>query len=376
MSTKIHRPAAQVKQGHLRLFATSLRARDLLTPGFYDIERLDPSNAHDKGYQRVLNVARAKRLAEYLVSGQENHDAFLPTSIFLATDKQLAFNIERNELEIDISRIGSFSVVDGQHRLEGLRLAAERDTRVEEFEVPVNIAVGLSSIAQMCHFLIVNTTQKSVDAAVEQRLKARLTDMIETEEVPTLPKWIRRAVETGDDANALKLVDYLNSTPDSPWFHKIALPNHPKEDASIAQKSFVVSIKKYVLTASNPLGGRPMEQQQKIFLNYWTAINNEIGTEDETVLFKSIGVDLFCRFSGAVFNKLENLRDFKVPTIQRVLREAFSNMDGEHAGLAHADWWLSGTGPAGGINAAALSKINQELSRALHRSEGASDVAL
>jgi hypothetical protein len=125
MIEPFRRPAALVKQGTLRLYTTSLQARHLLTRGFYDIERLDPENAYDKGYQRVLNTARAKRLGDYLVSGQEQHDAFLPTSIFLATDKELEFDAVNNLLEIDISKVGSFSVVDGQHRLEGLRYAAE-----------------------------------------------------------------------------------------------------------------------------------------------------------------------------------------------------------------------------------------------------------
>ena len=52
-------------------------------------------------------------------------------------------------------------------------MAAQKDPRVLTFEVPVNSAGDLSYIAQMCHFLIVNTTQKSVDKAVEQKIMAR-----------------------------------------------------------------------------------------------------------------------------------------------------------------------------------------------------------
>jgi DGQHR domain-containing protein len=376
MQKVIRRPAALVRQGHLRLFTTSLQARHLLSPGFYDIERLDPANSLDRGYQRVLNTARAKRLGDYLISGQEHHDAFLPTSIFLATDQELDFDTDRNLLEIDLAKVGSFSVVDGQHRLEGLRFAAEKGPEIGDFEVPVNIAVGLSKIAQMCHFLIVNTTQKAVDKAVEQRLIARLTDMIEIEDVPTLPRWIRRVVESGDDAQALRLVDYLNSIPESPWFGKIRMPNTESDDTTVNQKSFVVAVKRYVLAASNPLIGRPIEQQQRIFLNYWKAVAEELGSDEETVLFKSIGVDLFCRFSGAVFGKLQNKNDFKVATIRQLLRQTFDNLDGDFAGAGQPDWWLSGSGPAGGLNAAALAKINHELGRALHRTDTAEELVL
>jgi DGQHR domain-containing protein len=155
-----------------------MKVGDLLAKGFYNVETLDPADDDDKGYQRVLNTTRAKRLADYIVKGQDSHDAFLPTSVFLATDKHIDFNATDNTIEINIAEVGPFSVVDGQHRLEGLRMAAEKDERVHSFEIPLNIAIDLPKIHQMCHFLIVNTTQKSVDQSVEQRIIARLRDRL------------------------------------------------------------------------------------------------------------------------------------------------------------------------------------------------------
>ena len=127
---KITAPAAPVWQGALTLYATSLKVRDLVAEGFYNVETLDPINGDDKGYQRLLNTARAKKLADYVVRGQDSKDAFLPTSVFLATDKPLFFDASANTLQINSLEIGPFSVVDGQHRLEGLKMAAEKDGRV------------------------------------------------------------------------------------------------------------------------------------------------------------------------------------------------------------------------------------------------------
>ena len=117
MATKITRPAALVKQGDLTLYATSLKVSDLLSPNFYSVEQLDPEDPRDKGYQRLLNKSRAKKLADYILGGQETNDAFLPTSIFIATHKSIPFNPSNNTIEIDINEVGPFSVVDGQHRL-------------------------------------------------------------------------------------------------------------------------------------------------------------------------------------------------------------------------------------------------------------------
>jgi hypothetical protein len=83
---KIHIPAARIHQGALVLYATALKVGNLVSENFYNVETLDPADPNDKGYQRLLNIARAKRLADYIVKGQDNQDAFLPTSVFLATD--------------------------------------------------------------------------------------------------------------------------------------------------------------------------------------------------------------------------------------------------------------------------------------------------
>lgn len=70
MSKIIKRPAALVKQGPLVLYATSLKVSDLLISRFYSVETLDPENINDRGYQRLLNKGRAKKLADYIAAGQ------------------------------------------------------------------------------------------------------------------------------------------------------------------------------------------------------------------------------------------------------------------------------------------------------------------
>lgn len=377
MSKTIIRPAALVNQGSLNLYTTSLKVKDLLMEDFYDIERLDPENLNDRGFQRLLNKARAKKLAEYILDGHQSNDAFLPTSIFLATDKDIEFDASNNTISFDVDRVGPFSVVDGQHRIEGLKMAAEKNTDVLDFEVPVNIAINLPKISQMCHFLIVNTTQKSVDKAVEQRIFARLTEAVKfDDDVPNLPKWIRRIVESEDDKIALNIVDYLNEAKDSPWFGKIEMANQDVKTATTNQRTFVKAIKKYVLTANNPVSVRSLEEQQRIFLNYWRAIANILDVGKPTVVFKYNGIELFSRFSTTLFNKLQNVGDFKVSTIERALSETFENLEGDYAGVGHPDWWISGTGAASSLNATAINKINHELTKALHKVHSGTHIEL
>lgn len=370
---ELRRPAARIRQGNLILYATSLQVRDLRQSNFYRIDTLDADEG--TGYQRILNEARAKRLADYLLDGHKALEAFLPTSIFLATDKLLPFDSETNTVRIESEKIGPFNVVDGQHRIRGLVLAAEKDPSLDDFEIPVNIAVNLDAISQMAHFLIVNTTQRSVDKAIEQQIVARLTDLIEFQKTPVLPKWIQRQVDKGEDARALQIVQYLNAEKESPWFGKIRMANDDDSDvdATINQKSFVTSLKKFVLTPSNPISGEQWtpDRQKKVLANYWSAISKLlVEPDDETsVIFKTNGLHMFHSSSPAIFLHLANLRDFKTETVETLMKRAFENLPVEYIGVSTPAFWKRGS-TASGLNQAAIRKYATALSTAMHSQPG------
>ncbi len=385
-------PAAQVVQGDLKLFTTSLKVRTLMRKNFYSVEQLDPENPDESGYQRLLNKARAKRLAVYILDGQNEKDAFLPTSVFLATDKAIAHNREHNTISFRLEDVGPFSVVDGQHRLEGLRMAAELAKknpekypntleRILNFEVPINIAVELKKIPQMSHFLIVNTTQKTVDKAVEQRIYARLTQLVGVEDIPTLPRWIKKIVEKGEEDKALKMVVYLNEN--YPWKDKIRMANdQSSKGKTIKQDSFVKAIVSNVLTPANPLNAlNDFETQKRVFLNYWKAIANILDDGSNSVLYKYNGVGVFCRFSGQffIFNKAQPKNSYTVETMQSHLERCFENMetDGseEYAAIGHPDWWQPGS-RASSMNNAAINVVVSQMFQALNRSEMDDDIEL
>jgi len=254
-------------------------------------------------------------------------------------------------------------------------MAAQKDPRVLDFETPVNIGINLPRIAQMCHFLIVNTTQKSVDKAVEQRIVARLTEALDVEDIPSLPKWILNTVEKGEVDKALKYVTYLNEAEDSPWKGKVLMANDLSGDTTINQRSFVKAIVKYVLTANNPITiVKDFEKEKKIFLNYWKAIAAQLddGSGNSSVLYKYNGVELFCKFSIPFFTKLQDRGSFTVATMGSLLASCFDNVEGDYAGVGHPDWWAKGS-KASFLNAGAINVVSQEMTKALHKvSMGAS----
>ena len=360
--------AALVKQGSLTLYATSFKVGDFLQQGFYSIDQLDPEE-NSSGYQRVLDTKRTKRISGYFSNAWKEGDAFLPTSILLATNKPVEYDAKRNEITFNLRDVGPFNVVDGQHRIKGLVSAAKQHPAMKEFQVAANIAVNVDEVSQMCHFLIVNTTQKSVDKSVEQSILARLTSMIHFKTIPSLPRWIQRQVDRGEDQQALNIIRYLNQNYESPWYQKIAMANQTDglDKTTIRQKSFAHSVKKFILSSNNPLmHSEDLEMRNRILCNYWNALKEILvtGNEGSSVLFKTAGINLFHMISPTVFSQLFNYKDFRVETIIRLLTQSFEKLDADSAILSDPHFWQRGAG-ASSLNMTTMRKFAVAINQAI-----------
>jgi hypothetical protein len=203
--------------------------------------------------------------------------------------------------------------------------------------------------------------------------------MVDVENMPTIPRWIRRQVEKGDDAKALKIANYLNTDSNSPWLNKIRMANDEGADATINQRSFINSIKKYIFSANNPLADPSFDEKRPQMLsNYWKAIVELLVDPESSktsVVFKTSGVDLFHISSATVFLYLANRRDFTKDTIKEVLRRGFGNLSGENIGMASPEWWQRGS-KASDLNSAGVRKLGNALSLAINVQDGAGEITI
>lgn len=204
--------------------------------------------------------------------------------------------------------------------------------------------------------------------------------MIGLEKMPTIPRWIRRQVEKGEDARALGVARFLNTDPGSPWVAKIRMANDDEEGgATINQKSFITSIKKYIFSANNPLSNPVWDANRPMILsNYWKAIvellvDNQ--SDKPSVIYKTTGVDLFHIVSATVFTHLASKGDFTKDTIKNLLQRGFSNLPGESVAMSHPEWWQRG-GAASGLNSAAVRKLAMALSHALNVQDNVGAISL
>ncbi len=369
-------PASEVRQGDLSFYAASIKVKDALEKGFYNVEKLDPREGG--GYQRVLEKGRAKKIADYIAeNADEPKGVFIPTSIFLTTDKPVQFSKQKQQITVTADAL-PFNVVDGQHRLEGFRMAAEKDARILDYEIAVNICPEMPILHQMCHFYIVNTTQKKVDEAIAQRIIAQLTEEHRLSDAPPLPKWMARLVEMGGVSRALQITEYLNNESDSPWFGKIVMANEPASKGTVNQKTFVKSVQRHVISSNNPLIHTFKDdpsRQCRAMCNYWLGIVDCIQPDEKSVFFKYTGMEIFNKFSTALFTKLASEKNFSREAVKERFKHVCDNLDGEHAGLSHKEWWRT-RGPASRLNASAHSGIIGDMSRALNASGTSQDIQI
>lgn len=367
-------PAVKIEQDGKDLFLTRFTVADISIPGFYRVEELvvGEKGEEDEGYQRALDERRAKKMADYIREVEK--ETFIPTSLFLATAKELEYNTAAGEITFDVSGDKSqplFYMVDGQHRAAGLRKAAERlDLNwLRDFPVPAVVATGLTSTEQMVQFLIVNTTQKKVGDGIAQQILAQFKREEGVAQMPNLPKIISEKM--GGVNKALDLVKYLNSCPDSPWHEKIEMANQPKAGTTAKQPTFVKSLNEFVLKRGHPLALEPDGMKRnKMLQNYWLAVAGQFtppGEEGADIpLFRTSGMDIFHMASMDVFEHLaRNGQSFTEENFRACFQSArkFIN-DDEFANMYEPEFWKRG-GLVKGFNKGANRKYAKALSDAV-----------
>lgn len=368
------RPAVEIQQGNLILYLTYVTPTDLFENGFYSVDKLEPKT--NDGYQRILNATRANRLSRHLAEALEKGYANIPTSIFLATSRLIDFDIASGLIHFETEDVCPFSVVDGQHRIEGLKRALQdKDTPLWNFKLPATIAVNLDDTHQMYHFYIVNTTQKPVEKDLAQQITRRFTDMRGIEQLPYLPHWLRRQVDQGTDAKSLKMIEFLNETPESPLRSRVKMANDAtKRGNRVTQGSLVTLFKEHILSGTNPITSESdLDRQCRIVLNYFRAVDQIFVANikaDDTVVWLNNGLFFFLLISKWVFSSIyASTRDFTVGSISKTLRDALSELDDDYQVIAHPEWWQRGAGGASGMNRGAARLYGNGFLAALNRSQ-------
>jgi DGQHR domain-containing protein len=169
-------PVLKIEQPIGTFFVGSIKAKDLVDIADFDIRRLTKEEGIDSylGIQRELDPKRVKEIRLYV----RGLDATFPTSVVLAVPEACVTldgseeagnrfftmtlsNLPENEDGAGILYRQIARVIDGQHRIEGLRGLTDI-----EFEVNVSIFVGADIADQAAIFSTVNLAQTKVNRSL------------------------------------------------------------------------------------------------------------------------------------------------------------------------------------------------------------------
>ena len=110
-------------------------------------------------------------------------------------------------------------IIDGQHRVEGLKSMVEEDKKFEGYPVIVSLFTFHDKYDEMLQFHIVNSRAKRVPTDLAQRHIFQMASKIGLPEV-----MMREGERKAFGAYVIPAVDDLNKDPKSVWHKKVQLP--------------------------------------------------------------------------------------------------------------------------------------------------------
>jgi DGQHR domain-containing protein len=239
-------------------------------------------------------------------------------------------------------------LVDGQHRVAGLKELIDIDDSYRLFPVPAIVIVPalwsevMTEEAEVYEeakqFVIINRTQKGVRSDLAERFLARILKS-EPDKITELPsrvtygiEWVPRAIEVAEILNKESTV----------WKGGILMPNDSRTRKTVvSQRMFTQSLRS-ILTTSLLKDDTP-ERIAAFLDRYWEAIKELVPEAfDEPALYviqKTTGVTVLNDLFTKVLLSVDPSRKLTVQTFKELLSKMQRGMTGEfwssngHAGM-------------------------------------------
>lgn len=256
MATKktVKAPYIDTKQGDRKFLLTKLPASVVTAISYAAIRgQTDEEGA----VQRVLNQGRINSIKTFTLQGGDYPNAVVLN--WVSQNNRLSSS--DGTLEFTIGD-GLAQIIDGQHRIAGIRAAIEENKSLGRLELPVVIYRNLSTQECADIFLSINTEQKPVPRSLVFDLYGVASESVVD----------HAAVRARDIAM------FLNDS-GSPYEGEIKMPGAAKRQGGIPLSSAVTGIKPLVEENGvfEQIAIRELEIQKQIILNWFVTLQNIYG---------------------------------------------------------------------------------------------------
>lgn len=260
-----------VRQGDHTFYSLTLPSELLATTCFVVNREEDPI----AGFQRELDLKRAKEIASYIDSGLGT----IPSSIVLSAQEDADLKYDARRKSISFNPINNaFLIIDGQHRVYGFMYAKKA------FRVPVVVYDNLTKRDETRLFIDINSKQKGVS--------------------PELLLDIKKLAEYENDQEEFlrEIFDIFRKDTNSCLYGKLSPAR--KSKGKITRATFNTAMKPLVRI----FGGKSESEVYEILNNYLMSFDEAIllrhGVHDQmfnTTFFKAI-----CGFFPIVAAKVKD----------------------------------------------------------------------
>ena len=247
-------PFIKIKQREQIFYLTNLPASIVVSVSYASVRGRD----QEKGaVQRVLNTRRISNIKDFALNGGD-----FPNSIVM--------NWVKNNIKIDeekgiitfIPEENSAQLIDGQHRVAGLKEAIAEQPEFGDYELPVAIYIGLSTKACADIFLAINTEQKPVHRSL-------VFDLYEIADEQIVDQAAARARDIAVELNEAG----------APFYAMIKFPGEPPRKGGVALSTVVTAIKPLIEPNGifDQVGLSTFENQSKAIVNFFSAMKLAYG---------------------------------------------------------------------------------------------------
>ena len=243
----LHVYAIKGLQNKQELYLGNIRLKNFIENANYDTDIWgEKRSAGVRGYQREPSSRKAAEFGTFMTNHDDN---FTPSTLYLNirdTDmghvRKTIVNDAANLYKITISEQAKIWVVDGQHRLRGLRQVLDY-ANDPDIELPIVLTLGLDKNEEMLQFVTINKARASVKTDLAERDLADAVRRDKQFEADLMQRGNIIAKELPFIRKAVDVMDELHKTPGSPWYNRVTMPNQKKNaNTTISSATFVDSL--------------------------------------------------------------------------------------------------------------------------------------
>jgi DGQHR domain-containing protein len=315
------------------------------------IDRWTPGNT--EGYQRLPDERRLSGGRGSVVRYLMKELGCFPTSVLLNVRGDLSFEAGHDLGwcvlgELTIGDDEKLWLIDGQHRVEALKRAVERNADFEEYPVIVSLLRLQKRFDELMLFYIVNRRQRSVPTDLAYRHLQQMLWEKGTEWLYELEG--RRGVRLG---LATEIVDYLNEDPRSPWRGRVRrVGEGRREEHIIHDKSLIRSVAE--IMKEKVFEGMSIRDLADLLIDFWNALSNVYPKAFEEphryTLLATPGIFSLHMLFPSVYARCAKggviTEDRMRLSLEKLLEETPRHPQPEFRGSITLDFWSKEHGPA------------------------------